>query len=130
MIKLRQTDLLWSVTNLPVHGKSYSPSNSRSHDNFGRLQDRLGSILRPNKNGGKWSQTEAQDHINILELKAAFIALKSFVKHQMNKVICLKMDTTAVAYLNNLGGTHCHRIDNNTRRITFVGTFDVFVRKN
>ncbi|CAB3988568.1 Hypothetical predicted protein [Paramuricea clavata] len=62
--------------------------------------------------GGRWNTHEsAQDHINILELKAAFFALKSFAKDQINKVICLKIDnSTAVAYLNNKVGTHSHQL--------------------
>lgn len=55
---------------------------------------------------------ESQDHINVLELKAAFFALKSFMKiDQNNKVICLKIDnSTAVSYLSNKGGTHSHQL--------------------
>ena len=37
--------------------------------------------------GGKWLQVEAQEHINILELKAALFAPKSFLKDKINKVI-------------------------------------------
>ena len=60
---------------------------------------------------GLWSEKESQDHINVLELRAAFFALKSFLPTQTNKVICLKLDnTTAVSYLNNLGGTHCPQL--------------------
>ena len=44
-------------------------------------------------------------------LKATFFALKSFLKNKINQVICLKLDnTTAVAYLNNMGGTHCSQL--------------------
>ena len=54
------------------------------------------------RTGGPWNIHESQEHINILELKATFFALKSFMKDQSNKVICLKIDnSTAVAYLNN-----------------------------
>ena len=42
-----------------------------------------------------------------LELKAAFLALKSSLKNQSYKVVCLRMvNTTAVAHVNNKGGTH------------------------
>jgi hypothetical protein len=65
----------------------------------------------PRGQGGVWSKEESQDHINILELRAAFFALKSFLSNQTNRVICLKMDnTTAVSYLNNMGGTHCPQL--------------------
>ena len=56
--------------------------------------------------GGCWSTTEAQNHINYLELLAAFLALKTFASNQKGLVL-LKMDnTSAVTYINQKGGTH------------------------
>ena len=56
--------------------------------------------------GGPWSEEEKKYHINCLELLAATLAVKSFVKDQQNKVVLLLIDNqTAVAYINNLGGT-------------------------
>ena len=41
-----------------------------------------------------------------LELLAATLAVKSFLKNQVNKHVLLLIDSqTAVAYINNLGGT-------------------------
>ncbi|CAB4007203.1 Hypothetical predicted protein, partial [Paramuricea clavata] len=39
------------------------------------------------RTGGCWSERESQDHINILELRAAFFALKSFLPSQTNRHI-------------------------------------------
>ena len=56
---------------------------------------------------GSWSSRERSLHINILELKAAFLAIQSFLKHKTNMSIKLRLDnTTAVSYVNNKGGTH------------------------
>ena len=47
-------------------------------------------------------------HINILELKAAFLTIQTFLKHRTNTSIKLRLDnTTAVAVvdINNKGGT-------------------------
>ena len=56
--------------------------------------------------GGCWSTTEAQYHINYLELLAAFLALKTFANNQKG-LILLKMDNvSAVTYINQKGGTH------------------------
>jgi len=45
-------------------------------------------------------------HINCLELLAADLALKSFLKDQQGVTVLLQLDnSTAVAYINNLGGT-------------------------
>ena len=56
--------------------------------------------------GGPWSKREKQLHINCLELLAATLAVKTFLKNQERKHVLLLLDnTTAVAYINNLGGT-------------------------
>ena len=45
-------------------------------------------------------------HINCLELLAATLALITFVKHKIGISVLMKIDnTTAVAYINNQGGT-------------------------
>lgn len=66
-----------------------------------------GAVCESQRTNGRWSATERAQHINVLELKAAFLALKSFLKNQSHKVVCLRMDnTTAVAHVKNKGGTH------------------------
>ena len=56
---------------------------------------------------GHWSDSERTQHINVLEVKAAFLALKSFLKNQSHKTVCLRMDNmTVVTHVNNRGGTH------------------------
>ena len=56
--------------------------------------------------GGPWSTAETAYHINCLELLAATLAVKTFLKGQVNKRVLLLIDNqTAVAYINNLGGT-------------------------
>ena len=59
--------------------------------------------------GGRWDQSESSLHINLLELKAAFLALCSFfpLRSPTPRHVNLLMDnTTAVAYINKKGGTH------------------------
>ena len=56
--------------------------------------------------GGRWNTNEAMDHINILELKAAFFALKSFCSQANETHVQIQIDnTTAVSYINNMGGS-------------------------
>ena len=58
------------------------------------------------KGGGGWTPSEAEYHINILELLAAFFALKCFCSHMNNCHIQIQIDnTTALAYINNMGGS-------------------------
>ena len=58
------------------------------------------------KTGGPWSNEERRQHINCLELLAARLALQTFAKNSTRVSILLRLDnSTAVAYINNLGGT-------------------------
>lgn len=63
---------------------------------------------------GLWDTNEISDHINLLELRAAFIGLKCFAKDLTNQEILLRIDnTTAIAYINKYGGIqfpHLHEI--------------------
>jgi len=54
---------------------------------------------------GLWSQEELRFHINYLELKAVFLALKTFAKDSFDCRLLLRVDnTTAIAYINRFGG--------------------------
>lgn len=57
--------------------------------------------------GGMWLTEETFHHINVLELKAAFLALQSVCKNKYNIHVKLLMDnTTAVSYIREMGGSH------------------------
>ena len=65
-----------------------------------------GAVFGTRKTGGRWTPSEAEYHINILELLAAFFALKCFCSHMSNCHIQIQIDnTTALAYINNMGGS-------------------------
>ena len=54
---------------------------------------------------GVWSDVESRLHINFLELKAVFLALKSFEPQCKNQIVLIATDnTTVVAYINKQGG--------------------------
>ena len=56
--------------------------------------------------GGRWNTQEKHWHINCLEIQAANLAVRTFVKNRQNMSVLLLLDnTTAVAYINHLGGT-------------------------
>ena len=64
-----------------------------------------GAVKGTLKTGGRWTDTEQTAHINVLELQTAFFALKSLCGQDSNSHIQIQMDnSTAVAYLNNMGG--------------------------
>ena len=56
---------------------------------------------------GSWTNQEKSLHINVLELKAVFLTLKSFQNTIQNKRILIATDNaTVISYLNKQGGTH------------------------
>ena len=65
-----------------------------------------GSVCQGVKTEGLWSQMERTLHINCLELLAGSFAVKCFAKGRLCAHVRLRMDnTSAVAYVNRLGGT-------------------------
>ena len=66
-----------------------------------------GCACEGNRSGGLWLPTEAVFHINYLELKAAYFALKCFESKLSHKHVRLLLDnSTAVACINNMGTSH------------------------
>lgn len=67
---------------------------------------------------GQWDSEERSLHINCLELIAAFNGLKSFAKELSECEILLKIDnSTAIAYINKMGGPRYKNLNNITRKI-------------
>ena len=62
---------------------------------------------------GRWSMGEQNIHINVLELKAIKLAILSYLPLQKNiKHIRIRSDnTTAIAYINKQGGSHCMHLN-------------------
>ena len=87
-------------------------SNSTSPQRYYHLdrcfKNKMAATYQGISAGGHWSAEEAKEHINVLELRAATLALKTFLPPQLPgpKDVHLRIDnTTAVAYINNRGGT-------------------------
>ena len=68
--------------------------------------------------GGPWSTLEKTSHINCPEMMAATLALKTFAKDRTGISVLLRIDnTTAVAYINNQGGTVSEQLVHLTRNL-------------
>ena len=66
-----------------------------------------GAHLDQTSTKGLWSDREKWLHINVLELKAVSLALQSFKDQCQNQTVLVATDnSTVVAYINKLGGTH------------------------
>ena len=55
---------------------------------------------------GLWSEEESRLHINVLEMRAVFLALKRFNPPQGQSILISSDNTTVVAHVNKQGGTH------------------------
>lgn len=65
-----------------------------------------GGSLHMVPTGGSWSLEELSLHINALELKAILFTLQAFTQELRNKHVKVFCDnTTAVTYVNEMGGT-------------------------
>lgn len=55
---------------------------------------------------GRWGRQDRSKHINVLELRAVFLALKHFLPHLEGKHVLVRSDNTSVVYhINHQGGT-------------------------
>ena len=109
-----KSELQWWIDNLHAQYREISRPNpslilsaDASDAGFGITNMSTGQT-----SNGRWFQNENQTHINYRELLAAFFAIKSFCQNERNVVVKIFLDnTTAIAYINNMGG--CKSIDCN-----------------
>lgn len=67
---------------------------------------------------GHWSNEEKKRHINYLELLSAFFGLKCFAEKLRSNDILLRIDnTTAIAYINKMGGIRFKRLSKLAKQI-------------
>lgn len=67
---------------------------------------------------GAWSAEERKNHINYLELLAAYFAIKIFAKSFVNCQLLLRIDnSTAVSYINRMGGIQYPHLTDITKTI-------------
>lgn len=71
-----------------------------------------GASCKGKRAHGHWSREEKSLHINVLELLAAFFALKCFASDLSDGDILLRLDnTTAMAYVNKKGGVRFPKLN-------------------
>ena len=64
-----------------------------------------GAHLNEHTAGGTWPLPESKLHINYLELKAVFLAVKDFQDLCIDKIVLVETDnTTVVSYINKERG--------------------------
>eukprot|EP00794_Sanderia_malayensis_P004488 gene4488-5083_t len=95
-----------------------TPRNDHSVRCNGVAQGGWGAATQGMTTGGAWTQQEKKLHINILEMMAAEMAIKTFTKGKNVKSIHLKVDNmTALHYILKMGGTKNMTLIAITKRI-------------
>lgn len=111
------SDLKWWINNIEMAYKPIS-HHQPSITLYSDASKQGGAVLDDNRTGGRWTEIESSQHINELELLAAFFALKSLCSTMKDLHIAIYIDnTTAVAYINAMGGTHSLECNNIAKEI-------------
>ena len=110
-----RSDIRWWVKNVG-QGKQISHGTPVLELKTDASLDGWGAFLAHSRTGGRWNQLEREQVINVLECKAILYGLQSFRKDVRNKHILVKSDnTTAVAYINHMGGSVSEMCNNVSR---------------
>ena len=82
-----------------------TPIKTCSANIYRCIKRRVGRSVKRAYCRGTWSLPESKLHINYLELKAVFLALKGFQELYSDKTVLVASDnTTVVAHINKEGG--------------------------
>ena len=95
----------WLEENNVLQGQPLHPIRHALQIFTDASKEGWGAYLNEFTARGSWSVPESKLHINYLELKAVFLALKEFQNLCVNKIVLVATDnTTVVAYINKEGG--------------------------
>ena len=112
-----RSDISWWIDNIDSAFKSIIPSPIDIIIYTDASKAGWGANMGTHRINGRWDETEAELHINILELMAVEIAILAFCKNEHKKHIRFMIDNmTAVTYLQNMGGIkspECNEISRN-----------------
>ena len=98
-------DLGWWESNLVGGWKSLHPASFKLEIFSDASLTGWGASCGDRVANGFWMGDDLDLHINVLELKAALLALKSFARVSAGSHVLLRVDnTTAISYINRMGG--------------------------
>ena len=98
-------DIQWWIDNVDSSFRKINRGEPKVFLSCDASSEGWGAVLEEVSTGGRWLNCEKDLHINVLELKAILFGLKSLCSKIYDSHIRVKCDnTTAVAYVNNMGG--------------------------
>ena len=115
---LAKKDINWWVLNIPKAFKYISslPIDITLFTDASNLS--WGITNGNNPSGGLWNEAECAQHINWKELKAIQIGILTYCKKNTFKHVRIMCDnTTAISYINNMGGIQSSGCDSLSRDI-------------
>lgn len=112
-------DLRWWETNITTANNFMRTDQNYAMEIFtDASRSGWGAYCNGSGVNGNWKDDEMSFHINYLELLAIFMGLKCFVKDMSECSILLRVDnTTALSYINRMGGIQFPHLNNLTREI-------------
>ena len=112
-------DIHWWMNNVHL-GKQISHGKWQFELKTDASRKGWGAVLGSSRTGGRWDQAEREESnsINVLEINAVYLGLKSLCRDLRNCHIRVWTDnTTAVAYINHMGGSHSEGCNEAARQI-------------
>ncbi|XP_071138453.1 uncharacterized protein [Mytilus edulis] len=125
-----RTEIFWWVNNLrSENGKLIRPIQINFWIETDASLEGWGTNFEGQFAGGRWSLSERSFHINFLELLAIFFSLRAFFSHKESCHIGIRSDnTTAVAYINEMGGMASLSLDRLAAEIwAWCSERDIFI---
>ena len=105
-------ELQWWIDNIATSHKCITHVKSSVTIQSDASTVAWGAALSGQSTGGRWSTPEQQQHINVLELKAALFGLQAFCSEMTGVHVKLELDnTTAIAYINHMGGSKSEKLN-------------------
>ena len=97
-------DILWWLDNIKASGKRLKWGKPQETLFTDASNEGWGAHVNGVTAGGRWSEKEKVDHINVLELRAIELELKSLCKGVDQHIKIMTDNTTALAYVRNQVG--------------------------
>ena len=118
-LRKQKDDLLWWSQNLNlVNGQLLVRDQPSLQIETDASLMGWGAVCQEEQIGGPWMVQEKSLHINCLELLGATYAIQAFAKDKRDLVVHVLMDnSTAVAYINHMGGTKSLRLCSMTKNL-------------
>lgn len=112
------SDLKWWLQNIFFTSNPLKPKQFELEIYSDASRLGWGAFCNDKRANGKWKTSELKYHINYLELMAVFFGLKCFARDIRNCSVLLRIDnTTALSYINRMGGIKYPHLNNLTREI-------------